>query len=119
MEVMQKELAGVAEAAAASITPGMIDRMAQLAERSAAAIDVATSPEVLALLEQVRSSAPGLTRALQLVNEAGDEAAQNRQRMGLLDLLRALREPDVQFALKFVMALARRAPALRDDARGG
>lgn len=115
MDERRNELLGVAEAAAATITPGMIDRMAQLAERSATALDLATSPEILELLTQMRSSAPALTRALRAVAEAGDEAAQSNQQIGLLDLVRAMKRPEVQFALRFTLALASRTPTLKGD----
>ncbi|MFZ5824635.1 MAG: hypothetical protein ACOY94_09935 [Bacillota bacterium] len=62
-------LTAVGGAAAASLTPGMIDRAAQLAERSAGAIDILVSPEVLELLEQVRRSAPALTGTIRRLDQ--------------------------------------------------
>lgn len=136
--------------------------------------DVAASPEVLALLEQVRASAPALTHALQRVDElhqsgaldtmldmaqvlqaakvsVGDamvhrmanmvrvlgemvdvattcglpdklpavveavgtaraDAEADQTTLGVMGLMKALRQPETQFALKFVLALSRRLP---------
>ena len=104
-------LEGVAGAAAASLTEGMVVRLAALAERSATALDTVMSPEVLTLLEQLRASAPALTRLLKAVDEAGAEAEANAQPVGLLALGRALKEPEMQWTLKFLLGLARRLPA--------
>lgn len=131
--------------------------------RSAKAAEVMSSPEVLALLEQLRQSAPALTHALQRIDtasrsgaldtlldladvlhvarvsmsdgmvarmaggvrvgleladlgltaaeEAGAEAAADHKTIGPMALLRTLKEPGVQYGLKFLLALARRLPS--------
>ncbi len=174
--VTAEALAAVSGAAAATVTPGMVERLSVLAERTATAVDVLSSPEMLELLEQVRKSAPTLTRVLQRLQQfadsgamdtvmdladvahaaraamtdgqisrladgirvlfelmdvlmasgihdrapallnatiaARDEAATNKKSIGLLDLLRAPKEPELQFVLKFLLALGRRLPAV-------
>jgi uncharacterized protein YjgD (DUF1641 family) len=138
------------------------------------AVDAATSPEVLLLLEQLRESAPALTHALKRVDElyqsgaldtmldmaqvlqaakvsVGDamvhrlanmvrvlgemvdvattcglpeklpavveavgtaraDAEADQTNLGVLGLMKALRQPETQFALKFMLALSRRLP---------
>jgi uncharacterized protein YjgD (DUF1641 family) len=172
--VLSDALGGVAGAAAASVTEGMIQRLAVMAERSVTALDAVTDPEVLALLQQLRASAPALTKTLkrlddlntsgaldtllelaeiaqvfrvsmgdsmvarmadmvrqlgemadllltsglpkaapalmQAVGAAQVDAAKDPSSIGLMGLVRSLREPQIQFALKFVLALARRLP---------
>ncbi|HLN63839.1 MAG TPA: DUF1641 domain-containing protein [Symbiobacteriaceae bacterium] len=104
-------LDGVAGAAAASLTEGMVVRLATLAERSATALDTVMSPEVLALLEQLRESAPALTRLLKAVDQAAAAAEADARPVGLLALGRALKEPEMQWTLKFLLGLARQLPA--------
>lgn len=146
-----------------------------------AELDVLSSPEVLALLAQLRRSAPALTRALRRVEELSDsgaldtvmdlaevvhaarqslsdgmiarmaeglrvliemadrlsvsgapdrlpalldtaaaaraEAAADRRPVGLLSLMAALREEEVQFVLRFMLALARRLPRAMQETR--
>lgn len=171
---LMDELKALGGAAAATLTPGAIEKMAVLAERTATAVDVLTNPEFLALLEQLRRSAPALTRILQrleqfqasgaldtvidmadvlhaarismsdtmiarmangvrvtaelmdilmasgipdrapaLLNatmEARDAAAADRSFIGPFDFLQAPKEEEIQFVIKFMMALARRLP---------
>lgn len=175
-----EEARGLAGAVEAALTPGTVDRLATLAERLGNVLDTLTSPEVLALAEQVRTSAPALTRLLRRLEEldrtgaldllldlagalgalshslsdamvqraadtlrsvaevgdlavssgladrapalaaalrqAGAEAAADPGRLGLFGLIRALRDPEVQRSLKFLLAVARHVPkALSDD----
>lgn len=169
-----EEALAVGGAAAATITPAMIERTAALMERTATALDLLASPEFLALLDQARRSAPALTRILQrleqfqksgaldtvidladvahaarismsdsmvqrmangvrvgmelmdvlmssgipdrapaLLNatmEARDAAAADKSFIGPLDVLAAPKEEELQFVIKFMMALARRLP---------
>jgi uncharacterized protein YjgD (DUF1641 family) len=180
VQAMEEAMA-VGGAAAASVTPGMIDRLAALAERLGGVLDALTSPEMLALLEQVRTSAPALTRLLQrldqleqagtldvlldlagavqaagasltdtMVHRAGNtlrvllelgdlamvsgladkapalmealqqaraDAAADSQRIGPLDLLRTLKEPEIQKSLKLLLAMARRMPKALESER--
>jgi|GEM_PF-3665528 len=138
------------------------------------AVDLLASPEVLALLEQVRQSAPALTHALQRVErltatgaldtmldlaevvhaarssmsdgmiarmgtlvrvlgetadtlvtsglpeklpamlqaagEAREEAEADQSTLGVFAAMKALKQPEIQFSLKFMLALARRMP---------
>lgn len=175
MAVKEVALGDVAGAALASVTPGMFNRLAEMAERAGTAVDIATSPEVLELLGQVRASAPALTHAIRRVDELtksgaldslldlaqvlqaaqssmGDamihrlgnlirvfgemadllvvsglpekvpalmeaaegakaEAEADPTAVSLFGLMRALKQPEVQFALKFMLAMARRLPA--------
>lgn len=168
-------LGGVSEAALASVTPGMVSRVAELAERSATALDLLTHPDVLALLGQLQQSAPALSHALKRVEqlhrsgaldtlldltevvhaarssmgdgmiarlggtvrtlaelgdtvmtsglpeqvpalmqaaaEAREEAARNTGTVGIFGLMSAMKEPEMQSALKFMLAMARRLPA--------
>lgn len=69
------EALAVGGAAAASVTPGMINRVAELTERAATAVDILASPDVLALLEQMRRSAPALTRTLQRLDQISQSGA--------------------------------------------
>jgi uncharacterized protein YjgD (DUF1641 family) len=62
-------LVAVGGAAAASVTSGMIERAAVLAERLGTAVDVLASPEVITLLDQMRRSAPALTQTLRRVEQ--------------------------------------------------
>lgn len=165
----------LAGAASASVTGAMVEHIAALAERSATALDTLTDPDVLALLQQLRQSAPNLTRTLKRVDDlatsgvldtllelaevvhiarlsmsdttverlgdsvrtlaevadtlmtsglpaaapglvaavdaAREEAARNPESIGIFSLLRVLKEPQLQFGLKFMLALVRRLPA--------
>jgi len=170
----RSEMMAVGEAAAASLTPTMISRVAVMTERLATAADVLASPEVIELLDQMRRSAPALTRILQRLEqfqasgaldtvidladvahaarismsdamiarmanggrvilelvdilmasglpdrapallqatqEARDAAVADQSFIGPLDFLSAPKEPELQFVLKFMLAMARRLP---------
>ncbi|HYF94550.1 MAG TPA: DUF1641 domain-containing protein [Symbiobacteriaceae bacterium] len=143
-------------------------------EKQTQVTEIVTSPEVLALLEQVRTSAPALTHALRRVEElhqsgaldtlldmaqvlqaakvsVGDpmihrmgnmvrvmgelvdvlmvcglpeklpalmqaaegakaDADTDERTIGVIGLMKALRQPEMQFVLKFMLALSRRLP---------
>lgn len=168
------ELMAVGGAAAASVTSGMIEKVAVMTERVGTALDVLASPELIVLLDQMRRSAPALTRILQRLEqfqasgaldtvidladvahaarismsdsmiarmanggrvmfelmdilmasglpdrapallqatqEARDAAAADQSFVGPLDFLTAPKEPELQFVLKFMLAMARRLP---------
>lgn len=168
------DLTSVGGAAAASLTSGMIDKAAVMMERLATAAEVLASPDVILLLDQMRRSAPALTRILQRLEqfqasgaldsvidladvahaarvsmsdstiarlasagrvamelmdvlmvsglpdratalltatqEARDAAAADPGFIGPLDFLTAPKEPELQFVLKFMLAMARRLP---------
>lgn len=94
------DLAEVLNAARASMSDGMIARMGTAARVLAEAGDTV-------MTSGLAGAAPDLVRA---VAEARDEALASREPLGLLAALRALREPEVQFALKFALALVRKLP---------
>jgi uncharacterized protein YjgD (DUF1641 family) len=94
------DLAEVARAARVSLSDGMIARMAD---------------GLRALLELMDglavSGAPDrLLALLEAAAEARADAAADTQPVGPLRVLAAMREEEVQFVLKFMLALARRLP---------
>jgi uncharacterized protein YjgD (DUF1641 family) len=169
----ERPLTGGSAPAGAAL--GTMDRLAEVAERAAATVDLLASPEVFELLVQVRQSAPSLARTVQRVDEltksgamdsllnlaqvleaaqksmgdpmvarignlvrvlgemgdllissglpekapvvmeavaaARTDAEADQSVVGVFGLMKALKQPEIQFALKFVLALARRLPA--------
>jgi len=115
----------LANAVFASLTPHMVTRFGEVAESAATALDVLTAPEILSLLRRTQELAPLLEQGLALLAamagpDAGDaarlaDAAQKAslaaaapgRPVGLRELLALRREPAVQHALRFVVALVR------------
>ncbi|HEY3366159.1 MAG TPA: DUF1641 domain-containing protein [Symbiobacteriaceae bacterium] len=173
------ELAAVAGAAAATMTDGIIARVATIAEQAGSLVDILLAPEVMELLVQMRRSAPTLTKTLQRLDgleqsgaldtlldfaemiqaakvnvsdgmiarlgnagrvglevmdtlmtsgitdlapalvqatvEARNEASADKQSVGLFKMLSAFKQPELQYVIKFMLALAKRLPATMQD----
>ncbi|MGE5675089.1 MAG: DUF1641 domain-containing protein [Mycobacterium leprae] len=90
------DLADVAHALRISVSDGMV---AQLSTSVRIALELA---------DQVMMQAPAVQQA---ATEARAAAIADKRRLGLLDLARALKEPQVQYGLKFMLAFAGRLPA--------
>lgn len=94
------ELAEMAHAAKATLGDGMVHR---LADRAAVALEM-----IDPLLD--REMAGRMARVTGALSEARAVAAKDQTRISVFDLLRAFREPEVQFALRWLLATARRMP---------
>ncbi len=94
------DLAEVLQAARVSMSDAMIARLAETARSAAEAGDLLVTSGVM-------ERAPALARS---ISGAWDEATSDSRYVGPLELLRALRRPETQLSLKFLLALARRLP---------
>ncbi len=99
------DFAEVVQAAKVTLTDGMV---ARLFDTSRAGVE---------LMDTLMSSgiAQRLPALMQATAEAQKEAAADRRSLGLWDLLAAPKRPEMQFALKFMLALAKRLPAAMQD----
>ncbi|HWI65719.1 MAG TPA: DUF1641 domain-containing protein [Symbiobacteriaceae bacterium] len=94
------DLAQVLQAAKVSMGDAMIHRMANTVRVLGEMVDVLTTcglPEKL----------PAVVEA---VGMAGEEAKADQSTLGVMGLMKALRQPETQYALKFMLALSRRLP---------
>jgi uncharacterized protein YjgD (DUF1641 family) len=116
----------LANAVFASLTPHMVMRFGEVAESAATALDVLTAPEILSLLRRTQELAPLLEQGLSVLaamagpddgdsaarvaaaaREAAAHARASSRPVGLRDLLALRREPAVQHAMRFLVALMR------------
>jgi len=95
------ELMDVLAAAQSSMTDGMISR---LADKGRVALELVDA----LMLSGVTERLPALLAAMQA---AGAEAKADTGHVSPLTVLTAPREPEMQFVLRFLLALARRLPA--------
>jgi len=95
------ELVQVLQAAKVSMTDGMIARLSDAARVAMELMDVL-------MISGMPDRAPALLKAAM---EARDAAAADPERVSPLDFLAAPKEPEIQFMLKFMLAMARRLPA--------
>ncbi|MDF2629864.1 MAG: hypothetical protein K0R39_3695 [Symbiobacteriaceae bacterium] len=94
------DMTQVLQAAKVSMGDAMIHRMADLVRVLGEMVDVVTTcglPEKL----------PAVVEA---VGAARADAEADQSSLGVVGLVKALRQPETQFALKFVLALSRRLP---------
>jgi hypothetical protein len=117
-----EEQGGPLDAALGAITPGMVDRVAALADVAHAA-RVSMSDSMIArlgngvrvifelmdvlMVSGIPDRAPALLNA---AIDARDAAAADKSFIGPLKFLGAPREEELQFVIKFMLALARRLP---------
>lgn len=92
------DTAEVIHAARKSMGDGMVHRIGTMARTAAELGDTL-------LTSGLPEELPGLVQA---VAEARADAARNSDPIGVFGILKALKEPQVQFTLKFLLAVARR-----------
>lgn len=90
------DLTEVAHALRISVSDHMVAQLATAARNA------------LELADGLALQAPALKQAAE---EARAAASADTGRVGLLDLARALKEPQIQYGLKFLLAFSRRLPA--------
>lgn len=67
------------------------------------------------MLRQFGELADTLATTLPALQQAAEEARTDSGSVGLFTLLQSLKQPETQFALKFLLALSRRLPALANQ----
>jgi uncharacterized protein YjgD (DUF1641 family) len=95
------DLAQVLQAAEASVGDAMVHRLGEM-------VRVLGEMGDLLITSGLPQRLPALMEA---ASAARAEAEADPSTIGLLGLMKALKQPEVQFALKFMLALARRMPA--------
>lgn len=93
-------MAAVLNGAMASMTDGMIIRMANTGRNALELMDLLMNSGVTERLPAI----------MEAVNEAQEAAASDKSTVGLFDLMRALKKPEMQYTLKFMLALTDRLP---------
>lgn len=94
------DMAQVLQAAKVSVGDPMIHRMANM-------VRVAGEMGDLVMTSGLPEKLPAL---MQAAEAARADAEADQSTLGVMGLVKALRQPEVQFALKFVLALSRRLP---------
>jgi uncharacterized protein YjgD (DUF1641 family) len=94
------DMAQVLQAAKVSVGDAMVHRLANMVRVLGEMVDVATTCGLAEKLPVV-VDAVGTARA---------DAEADQTNLGVMGLMKALRQPDAQFALKFMLALSRRLP---------
>lgn len=94
------DMAQVLQAAKVSMGDAMIHRMANLVRVLGELVDLVT---ICGLPEK-------LPAVIEAVGKAREDAEADETTLGVMGLLKALRQPETQVSLKFMLALSRRLP---------
>lgn len=99
------DMVEVVHALSVTMTDGMVGR---LADRGRVLMELTD----LLMASQLVDKAPAMMRA---VREAGAAAAADKSFVGPIDALMAPREPELQYLIRFLLALARRLPGVMQE----